>query len=95
MTAFPASDLAPAPVRSAVEPPPVALSTPKRKRRRWHRAVIPLALLVLFWAGTLVAHAFETPSLSNPGTMSPTGTGPDGSSRCGVPALPSPSRSAP
>jgi hypothetical protein len=80
VTAFPASDLAPAPVRAPAEPPPIVAPAPTRKRSRWHRAVIPLAVLVLFWAGTLVAHAIQTPSLSNPGTMSPTGTGPDGSS---------------
>jgi hypothetical protein len=81
VTAFPASDLAPAPTLAVAEPPPVLVPPPARKRRRWHRAAIPLAMLVLFWAWTLVAHATQSPSLSDPGTMSPTGTGPDGSSQ--------------
>jgi hypothetical protein len=43
--------------------------------------VIPFAVFGVFWAGTWLAHAVEEPDLGDPGTLSPTGTGPDGSSR--------------
>ena len=67
--------------RPPPSPPAPDPAVPAAKpRRRWHRAVIPFGLLVVFWAGTLVAHTLQEPNLSNPGTMSPTGTGPDGSS---------------
>jgi len=71
--------LAPAP---AVPGPSPQAPQPKRTRprRRWHRAAIPFGLLVVFWTWTLVAHQQQEPNLRDPGTMSPTGTGPDGSS---------------
>jgi hypothetical protein len=58
-----------------------ARPAPARRPRRWHRAAIPFALLAVFWAGTWLAHLIEEPDLGDPGTLSPTGTGPDGSSR--------------
>src|SRR5262245_63163423 len=54
--------------------------TAPKRRRRWHRLAIPFGLLILFWGFTVIAHAVEQPNLSDPGTLSPTGTGPDGSS---------------
>jgi hypothetical protein len=71
--------LAPAPTvpTSTLEAPS---AKPARPRRRWHRAAIPFGLLIVFWAWTLVAHQQQEPNLRDPGTMSPTGTGPDGSS---------------
>jgi hypothetical protein len=45
------------------------------------RAVAPFAVLLLLWTITFVAHAVEEPDLDEPGTLSPTGTGADGSSR--------------
>lgn len=54
---------------------------PTPRPRRWHRAVIPFAVLGLLYTLTFVAHVVEEPDLGDPGTLSPTGTGPDGSSR--------------
>jgi hypothetical protein len=53
----------------------------RRRSKRWIRAAAPFAVLAAFWAVTLVAHAFEEPNLDEAGTLSPTGAGPDGSSR--------------
>jgi hypothetical protein len=66
--------------------PPTAASPasppPRRRRpRRWIRAVAPFAVLLLLWTITFVAHAADEPDLDDPGTLAPTGTGPDGSSR--------------
>lgn len=52
-----------------------------RARRRWHRAVIPFAVVAALIAVSWVSHAIEQPDLGEPGTLSPSGTGPDGSSR--------------
>jgi hypothetical protein len=52
-----------------------------RFRRRWHRVAIPFGVLVLLVTVTMVARAVEEPDLGDAGTLSPTGTGPDGSSR--------------
>jgi len=55
---------------------------PRRRRsRRWLRAVIPFAVLVIVWLGIGIVHAIEEPNLSDPGTLSPTGTGEHGSSQ--------------
>jgi hypothetical protein len=90
VTAFPAGDtapaatltptLAPTPTVGPDPEPAVTAKTRTRTRRRWHRVVIPFAVLVLAWAWTLAAHSLQSPSLRDPGTMSPAGTGPDGSS---------------
>ena len=57
-------------------------ATPRRRRsRRWVRAAIPFAALIVIWLWIGVAHAIEEPDLDEPGTLSPTGTGPHGSSR--------------
>lgn len=61
--------------------PTLAKQVRRRRSKRWLRAVIPFVILVGIWALTLVAHAFEEPDLDEPGTLSPTGTGADGSSR--------------
>ncbi|MBO4205644.1 DUF4350 domain-containing protein [Micromonospora echinofusca] len=55
--------------------------TPRRtlRWRRWHRAAVPFLLLVLFYLVTGVTHAVQEPDLDEPGTLSPVGTGPDGS----------------
>lgn len=50
-------------------------------RRRWPRAVAPFAVVLVLVLITVIAHLVEEPDLSDPGTLSPTGTGPDGSSR--------------
>ncbi len=50
-------------------------------RHRWLRAAIPFAALIAFWTVTLVTHWVQTPTLGDPGTLSPIGTGDDGSSR--------------
>jgi hypothetical protein len=42
---------------------------------------VPFAVLTMLWGVTFVAHAYEEPDLDEPGTLSPTGTGADGSSR--------------
>jgi hypothetical protein len=44
------------------------------------RAAVPLLILVLFWIVTAMAHVVDSPDLTDPGTLSPQGTGPDGSS---------------
>lgn len=54
--------------------------TATRPRRRWHRAVVPFAVVALLWVITGVAHAYEEPDLDEPGTLSPLGTGRHGSS---------------
>ena len=74
MTLLAPAEALPEPALDA-EPPRRA-----RPRRRWHRAVIPFGVLLVFWVWTLVAHQAQEPNLRDPGTMSPTGTGPDGSS---------------
>jgi hypothetical protein len=43
--------------------------------------VAPFAVLALLTGVTLLARALEEPNLRDPGTLAPTGTGPDGSSR--------------
>jgi len=59
-----------------------AAPAPRRRRsRRWVRLVAPFAVLFSLWIVTAVAHAMEEPDLGDPGTLSPIGTGPDGSSR--------------
>lgn len=62
---------------------PVANPVTRRRPRswRWVRAVAPFAVLAVLYAVTIVAHLVEEPDLRDPGTLSPTGTGPDGSSR--------------
>lgn len=52
-----------------------------RWRRRWHRFVTPLGVFVLLLVVTGVAHLAEEPNLRDPATLSPSGTGADGSSR--------------
>ena len=51
-----------------------------RRQRRWHRVVVPFAVVALLWVITAVAHAVEEPDLDEPGTLSPIGTGRHGSS---------------
>jgi len=52
----------------------------RRRSRRWIRAVAPFVVWLVFWAFTGLAHAVDEPDLADAGTLSPTGTGPDGSS---------------
>jgi hypothetical protein len=52
-----------------------------RWRRRWHRVAIPVAVFVLLAGVTWVARSVEEPDLGEAATLSPTGTGGDGSSR--------------
>ncbi|MFC7547948.1 DUF4350 domain-containing protein [Plantactinospora sp. GCM10030261] len=52
-----------------------------RRPRRWPRLAIPFGLLALVWIMILTVHAVEEPDLAEPGTLSPTGTGGDGSSQ--------------
>lgn len=53
---------------------------PARRRRRWHRLVIPFIVVALLWLTTAVARAYQEPDLDDAGTLSPTGTGRHGSS---------------
>ncbi len=53
----------------------------RQRPRRWLRAVIPFAVLAVLWIGTAIVHAIEEPDLSDPGTLSPTGTGNHGGSQ--------------
>jgi hypothetical protein len=53
----------------------------RRRRWRWLRLAIPFLVLGLFWGGTTLARAIEEPDLDDPGTLSPAGTGRDGSSQ--------------
>lgn len=50
------------------------------RSRRWLRLVVPFLVLASFWSVIGLAHWLEQPDLGDAGTMSPTGTGPDGSS---------------
>jgi hypothetical protein len=52
-----------------------------RRRRRWHRIVVPFSVLLLFWMVTLAAHFLQGVNLTDPGTLSPNGTGAHGSSQ--------------
>lgn len=61
--------------------PPRRAARSSRWRRRWHRLAIPAAVLMLLVGVTWVARSMEEPDLSDAGTLSPTGTGPDGSSQ--------------
>jgi hypothetical protein len=54
---------------------------PRTRSRRWMRAAGPFIVLLCLWIVTGVAHFVEEPDLGDPGTLSPTGTGPDGSSQ--------------
>lgn len=54
---------------------------PPRRRRRWPRIVLPLAVVTLFWLVSLVAHFYQDPNFGDPGTLSPLGTGRHGSSQ--------------
>jgi hypothetical protein len=72
------------PPGAAAPPGPAATSTPpprRRRSRRWIRLAAPFAVLLILWTITAAAHIYEEPDLDEPGTLSPTGTGPDGSSR--------------
>jgi hypothetical protein len=72
---------------TAVAPATPAAGEPGRThvtsgtRRRWPRLVVPVAVVALFWALALAAHSHQQPDLRDPGTLSPTGTGPHGSSQ--------------
>jgi hypothetical protein len=48
---------------------------------RWLRLAVPFTVVVLFWTATGVVHYLEEPTRSDPGTLSPTGTGRHGSSQ--------------
>lgn len=73
---------APPPAPSRLAPPSAPRSRPGRDRfrRRWYRLAVPFAVLVLLMTVTLVARATQEPDLDDPGTLSPAGTGQDGSS---------------
>lgn len=51
------------------------------KRRRWHRIAIPFGVVALLFAVSGASRAWEEPDFGESGTLSPTGIGPDGSSR--------------
>jgi hypothetical protein len=74
----------PAPVPAAPPPAtraePVVAATPVHRRRRWVRFAVPLIVVALFWGATVGAHAYQQPDMSDPGTLSPLGTGRFGSS---------------
>lgn len=60
---------------------PAPAAKPTRKRRRWHRFAIPYAVVLLLFVISGVARSWEEPDFDEAGTMSPAGTGPDGSSQ--------------
>lgn len=55
-------------------------SPPAKATRRWPRLAIPFGTFVVLWLVIIGVHLAERPSLGNAGTLSPTGTGYDGSS---------------
>ncbi|MEV4758449.1 DUF4350 domain-containing protein [Micromonospora sp. NPDC049559] len=61
--------------------PPAPQVRGGRRRRRWHRLAVPFLGLALLYLVTGVAHVLEEPNLRAAGTLSPTGSGADGSSR--------------
>jgi len=63
-------------------PAAAAIRSPDRSRRRqrWHRLVVPFALLGLLVGPTWLARHQQEPDLSDPAVLAPGGTGPDGSS---------------
>jgi hypothetical protein len=61
-------------------PKPGSAARRGRRRRRWLCFATPFAVLLSLWVVTGVAHAVEEPDLDEPGTLSPLGTGSDGSS---------------
>lgn len=60
---------------------PAAARSRSRWRQRWYRVVVPFAVLGLLVGATWLARHLEEPDLSDPATLAPDGTGPDGSSR--------------
>jgi len=70
-----------APATSEPAAAPVARRPRTRWRRRWYRVAIPFGVLLALLVVTAVAYYSEEPNLRDPGTLSPGGTGPDGSSR--------------
>lgn len=60
--------------------PPLVTAAPRR-RRRWLRLVIPLALVVLVVIGSIVAYSVQQPDESDAGYLSPASTAPIGGSR--------------
>jgi hypothetical protein len=67
--------------RVGVDPSP---ATPPARRSGlpwWLRIVIPLGVVALFWGVTVAAHRYQEPDLTDPGTLSPLGTGRHGSSQ--------------
>ena len=67
-------------VEAPVTPPPAA-AKPARKRRRWHRFAVPYAVVLVLFIISGVSRAWEEPDFDEAGTLSPAGTGPDGSSQ--------------
>jgi hypothetical protein len=65
--------------RPATDPPPAPPAV-RRRSRRWLRIAIPFAVVGLFWAFSYAMRAYQDPDLSDPGSLSPTGTGRHGSS---------------
>ncbi|MEU7993968.1 DUF4350 domain-containing protein [Micromonospora sp. NPDC049060] len=65
---------------TAVPPAPRADVAPRR-RRRWHRLLIPLGLAAALLATTLITHAVDQPDPGDQGFLSPVATGDDGGSR--------------
>lgn len=47
------------------------MSAPERRRRRWHRAVLPLAVAIGLLLVTVIAHAVEQPDPTDPAFLSP------------------------
>ncbi|SCG42847.1 DUF4350 domain-containing protein [Micromonospora halophytica] len=67
---------------TAAPPAPVPAKTaPVRRRRRWHRIVIPFALATVLVTVTLLTHAADQPDAGDRGFLSPVATGDDGGSR--------------
>jgi hypothetical protein len=60
--------------------PPVVVPAPRR-RRRWPRLVIPLAVVVLLTIGSIVAYSVQQPDQSDPNYLSPVSHAPVGADR--------------
>lgn len=67
--------------RADVGPGPAPAPARRSRLPWWLRLLIPFGVVTLFWAATLAVHAYEEPRMSNPGTLSPLGTGRHGSSQ--------------
>ncbi|MEH0829625.1 MULTISPECIES: DUF4350 domain-containing protein [unclassified Micromonospora] len=62
-------------------PPAAPVTVPPRRRRRWHRLVLPFALAAVLLTVTAVTREVDQPDATDRGFLSPVATGDDGGSR--------------